>query len=166
MPARDILSKIAQDKRAESSLLDKGELSDQLYGGGNVTHGALVAEMWDTDPQGAFQNLQRIVSERLPFASEDERKRLRDVLKSKAPYPTFEEAVAALASGAFDPPEEQKSWWQKTPNELYPTSEAQAQAKSARRQQGGAKFKEYVRSVFSEEEINAALQQRKGAQQP
>lgn len=153
----DILKRIAADKRAPSSsdasLLDRGDVNDGLFGvplvPGQPPQGGLLNEEPGME---SFQKLQNFVKQRLVVANESERAKLKALLKDRAPYKTIDEAEAAYAAGAFDPPAEETSW-------LTPSKWGEAKSpekKQARNKQAQQAVNEYIGSVFSPEEIEAA----------
>lgn len=163
-----ILSEITAGKRApgkETSFLDKGALNDDLFGwsaipGEKPVGGKMVGDQWDEDPMNAFKELQQLVRTKMVVANDEEKTKLREILRSRAPYGTIEEAAAAYYNGEFDPPESSGVW-----NAINPfryaggeSQEEKAQRMEAARQE----FDQYLLTVFSPEEIDAYRTAKQG----
>jgi len=158
-PSRDILGELAAEKRrpkAEESLLDKGSLDRDLYGDAALgTPGWANHPLWDTDPVQAFERLAQFVQTRMSTASSRQGELLRKLLRQKAPWKTPQEIRGAWQAGQFDPQPEQKSM-------IDYLFRGRGPAVESPRSQGARKADEYLRLLFTPEELSAAQGTRNG----
>lgn len=167
MTAEQILSKISADKRSgdpEASFLDRKEVGDDLFGvqtrdprtgAVGYTAGLANGPEWDADPMAAFEGLKQYVTRRMRATSKPEEQRLlKKMLRDHAPYKTPQEVVQAFHAGKFDPPGMHEKGGLLDFTHRTPTPQQMAQYKEQAKQ----KAKEYMKLVFTEEEVRGAVE--------